>query len=223
MKDRDSFDYSRRRALSDRTSTHIHVLPNLEGAARDALNLCGTEVRNDSAPLPDGGRTDAQRPRDIRGVLKVINNVLFQHGTSFTTVKSRSQPKLPPQGLTSVAMDKLATIAERLEDAMKEAKVNGAQLASACDVSSTAVHKWLNGGKLSADNSACAARALGVREEWLRTGRLPRERDAADIDERQTEKVMELLENLRAPLAALSQAIEALSKARPATGKRKGA
>lgn len=118
-------------------------------------------------------------------------------------------------------MDKLPTIAARLADAMQEAKVNSSQLARACDVSPAAVYKWLNvAGKLSADNLVAAARALGVSEEWLRTGKLPRER-VNGPQEQDLDRVMDLLEGLAGPLSALATAIEQLRKSRP-EGARKG-
>jgi len=112
-------------------------------------------------------------------------------------------------------MDKLPTIAARLDDAMQEAKVNASELARACRVSPAAVYKWLKvDGKLSADNLAAASRALGVSEEWLRTGKLPRER-VNGTQEQDLDRVMDLLEGLAAPLAALAGAIEQLRKSRP--------
>jgi transcriptional regulator with XRE-family HTH domain len=108
-------------------------------------------------------------------------------------------------------MDKLATIAERLSAAMKDGGVSPSDLARACDVTPAAVFKWQHGGKMSADNSAAAARALGVREEWLRTGRLPRER-ANGVQEEGLDEVVDILQGLREPLAALAAAIDKLSK-----------
>lgn len=146
----------------------------------------------------------------------MINNVLFEHGPSLTALKSRTQPQFKRHALTSVDMEKFATLAERLDDAMKAVDVSGSDLARACGVSPAAVSKWLDGTtkKLSADNYASAARALGVREEWLRTGRLPRDREHAEED-RQVDHVIGLLEELQGPLAALAVAIEKLSKSRP--------
>lgn len=199
----------------------VHAIDSFERAAGDALYIARAEPWHDVAPLPDRRRRDAERPRDIRGVLKVINNSAFEHEPSFTIVAPRLQPKFPPAPLTLVAMDKLPTIAARLADAMQEAKVNSSQLARACDVSPAAVYKWLNvAGKLSADNLVAAARALGVSEEWLRTGKLPRER-VNGPQEQDLDRVMDLLEGLAGPLSALATAIEQLRKSRP-EGARKG-
>jgi transcriptional regulator with XRE-family HTH domain len=160
------------------------------------LDFLGAEIRNNSLPFPNGRGTDPKRPRDIRGSLKVIENVLLEHGGTFTIVKSALQPECQPKALTLVAMEKHATIADRLRAAMTDGRVSASDLARACGVSPAAVHKWLNGGKMSADNSAAAARALGAREEQ-------------SMDE-----VITLLENLKGPLAALASAIEKIGKSR---------
>ena len=131
-----------------------------------------------------------------------------------TAFKSRMQPHLKAEGLTSVDMDKHATLADRLKDAMGD-EISASELARACGVSPAAVSKWLDGTtkKLSADNYASAARALGVREEWLRTGRLPRDREHVEED-RQVDRVIDLLSGLQGPLAELASAIDQLSKTR---------
>lgn len=209
----------RRNCRQVRAATHIKLITNSKSAACDPLDLLGTEIRNHSLPLPNGSGTDIERPGDIRGALKVIDNVLLKHEPTFTTVKNALQPRCQPMHLTLVDMDKFATIADRLRASMTESGVSGSELARACDVSPAAVHKWLNGGKLSADNSAAAARALGVREEWLRTGKLPKEREHG-YQEQSLDQVMDLLEDLKGPLAALAAAIEKIGKSRPAVRKR---
>lgn len=198
----------------------VHVGTKLQGPSSDTLKFLGAEVRDYVTPLRNRGRAYAERPGDIRGTLKVIHNGLFQHELTFTRVKEQFQPRCQSMALTSVDMDKLATIADRLRDAIKQADTYPSALAHECRVSPAAVKKWLDGGKMNADNSDAASRALGVREEWLRTGRLPRERDGAEEDS-QAEKVLDILEDLRAPLAALSAAIETLSKTRTQPRKRK--
>jgi transcriptional regulator with XRE-family HTH domain len=203
-----------------RTSSNVELIANPKSAFSDAFKLSGGEVRNDCFPLPDCGGANTQRPRDIRGSLKVINNVLLEHDPPFTTVKRTLQPQCKPNALTSVAMDKLPLIADRLNDAMAEIKISPSQLARACGVSPAAVFKWQTGGKLSADNLAAAARALGVREEWLRTGKLPREREHGS-QEQDLDRIMGLLEGLQGPLAALATAIDQLTKARPEASKKR--
>lgn len=195
----------------DRTPTYIHLVSNSESTACDSLDFLGTELGNDRSPLADCSRADPQRPRDIRGALKVIHNVLLEHAPSLTAVHDLRQPQSKTRVLTSVHMDKLSTLAERLKEAMGDT-VSAADLARECDVSDAAVHKWLVGRtlKLSAENYEKAGRALGVRAEWLRTGKLPREREHGN-DERQIDRVIELLQQLREPLAALSGAIEQLA------------
>jgi transcriptional regulator with XRE-family HTH domain len=196
-----------------RATSHIHLVPNTKRATSHALDLLGTELRNDGAPLAHGGGADAQRPRDIRGSLKVINNVFLEHDTRFTTVKVSAQPQLQKRLLTSVDMDKNETIADRLLDAMHERGVIPSGLAEECRVSPAAVHKWTRGGKLSADNLAAVARALGVREDWLRTGKLPRGREQP-VEDHDIEKVVDMLAELQGPLAALANAIAALTATR---------
>jgi len=100
-------------------------------------------------------------------------------------------------------------------------EVNASELARACKVSPAAVSKWLDGRTvtLKAATFAAASRALGVREEWLRTGRLPKDREAAE-EERQTDQIIAILRDLREPLSALSQAIDALGSAGATSKKR---
>lgn len=197
-----------------RFAPHVQVLTNSHNALGNALNVNSTEVRNDRPPLANSGRADFQRPRDIRGSLKVINNVAFEHVPSVTVVQPNLQPQFKRPALTLVNMTPLETLSERLTDAMRatDPPTTASALARACDVSAAAVGKWLDGGKMSADSLASAARALGVRDEWLRTGRLPRERDSHDT---QVDNVMTLLAGMKEPLAALSAAIEALGRAQP--------
>lgn len=192
----------------DGTPTYVELLPDPERPTCDSLDLLRTEFGDDRSPLAHSRRTDTERPRDIRGALKVIDNVLLQHELSITTVQNEAQPQFPYRMLTSVQME---TLAERLEQAMKEIGVSKSDLARACKVSPVAAGKWLKGGQMKADSQALVARALGVREEWLRTGKLPRERNGAEED-RQIERVIGLLIELREPLAALSSAIDSLTQ-----------
>lgn len=204
----------------DGPPTYIKIVSNLQGTIRDALDRFGAKPRDDSTPLADSSGTDIERPRDIRGSLKVFKNVLFEHGRELTTVDRRLQPQSKKGVLTSVDMESLK---ERLRDAMGT-EISASDLARACKVSPAAVSKWLDGRtkELKADNYVDAARALGVSAEWLRTGRLPRER-TADVEGQQVDRVISILEDLRGPLAALTGAIDALSKVRAEPAKRKGA
>lgn len=216
---------SRSTVSHNRPTTDIKFTPNFQGSTCEPLNIQRTEPRNDGAPLADSGGADLQRPRDIRGILKVIDNVRLEHGPSVTVVTTRMQPHLKTGVLTSVYMDKLETLADRLNSAIEQIeketgdKITPSDLARSCSVSPAAVSKWLDGStkKLSADNYASASRALGVREEWLRTGRLPRERVNAG-EEREIERAMQLLVNLRSPLSELVIAIDKLTKE---TGKKR--
>lgn len=201
-------------SLLDGTTTHVQIATDAKGAFSDAFKLDSAKPGNNSAPLAYGGGADAQRPRDIRGSLKVINNVLLEHAPMLTVFKSSMQPHLRRGLLTSVDMEKNATLADRLKDAMGK-DISASDLARACGVSAAAVSKWLDGTtqKLSAENYANAARALGVRDEWLRTGRLPREREGGTA-ERDMDRVVDILEGLQGPLAALAAAIDQLTKGR---------
>jgi transcriptional regulator with XRE-family HTH domain len=155
----------------------------------------------------------------------VINNVLFEHKLSYTPVEKRLQPQLRAGGLTSVSMDKrLPTLADRLNDAMGD-KITASELARACGVSPAAVGKWKDGQtkELKASNYADAARALGVSETWLRTGKLPREREHG-AEESQVDEVLDLLDNLRGPLTELAAALDRIGRNRPdMSGKRRKA
>jgi transcriptional regulator with XRE-family HTH domain len=214
---------SRRNGSQVRTAAHIKLVSDTKAAASDSLDLKCAQHRNDDSPLSDGSGTDIQRPRDIRGSLKVINNVLLEHEASFTIVKNALQPRYQSGPLTLVDMDKqqLTTISDRIRAAMKEAgDISMSELGRACGVSPAAVSKWLNGGKLSADNLAAAARALGVREEWLRTGKLPKDRENSHA-EQSLDEVMDLLEDLKGPLAALASAIERIGSSRPQSARKR--
>lgn len=173
-------------------------------------------VGHHGAPLRDRNHADPERPSDSGPrPLKMSESLRLKHGPSLTPVRRITQPQSKRGRVTLVSMDLLATFSERLIDAMKEAGVNATELADACGVSSAAVSKWMSGAtkNLTADNSAAVARSLGVREEWLRTGRLPRERQHGE-EERGVEKVLRLLEELKEPLAAVATAINELSELR---------
>lgn len=210
---------SAQRRTRNRPPSYVQILSNFQRTTGDSLNLFSAELRNNGPPLADGRRADGQRPGDIRGRLEVIDNIAFQHADNITTVQSRAQPQFKYSVLTSVDMDKFATLADRLADAMAKTDereaITASDLARACSVSPAAVSKWLDGRTktLKAETFAAASRALGVREEWLRTGKLPRERAGA-LEEHQVDRVIELLQGLREPLAALNAAIEALSATR---------
>jgi len=199
----------------------IHLAIDLQRFRRDPLKLLRAEERHDAPPLADGSRADVKRPSNIRGTLEVIDNVLFEHTSDLTAFKRRMQPHLSKAALTLVDMDRYAALADRLREAMRIATppIKATELAQACDVSDAAVSKWLDGGtkKLSADNYAAAARALGVREEWLRTGRLPMEREFGD-QEREIDQIVQLLDGLQEPLSELVKVIDRLRQARPRQG-----
>jgi transcriptional regulator with XRE-family HTH domain len=115
----------------------------------------------------------------------------------------------------------LVDLADRLDSAMKAVGVSASQLAREMGVSPTAIHYVLKREslKMSADNYDSAARALGVRSEWLRTGKLPRERDTREV---QTERLQAALRDLREPLTALLDAVNELYPPEQSRKKRSG-
>lgn len=64
------------------------------------------------------------------------------------------------------------TLAERLNEAMKESGVTPGDLASACGIRVQAVYQWQSGKtkKLEGDNLLIASKRLHVRPEWLSNG-----------------------------------------------------
>lgn len=64
-------------------------------------------------------------------------------------------------------------LAKRLKFAMDEADVSQAQLARLCGVKPPSVHGWLSGKSkfLRGENLLMAAKALGVSQTWLATGK----------------------------------------------------
>lgn len=204
-----------------RTPPYIKLVADSHCARGDSLDLLGTQLRDHAPPLADGSRADPNRPRDIRGSLKVIQNVLLEHDPMLTAVYQKMQPQFRSPALTLVNMDLLPDPEDRLADAMRVRGVDTPALAKACGVSRVSVGKWLKGGKMSAENYAAAGRALGVHGEWLRIGLLPRERPFAQ-EERELDTVYAVLEAIAGPLAAFSAAIEKLAAMRAQPKKRKG-
>lgn len=205
----------------DGTAPGVQLRVDTDRALGEALNFHSAEPRDNSTPLGDSWAANTQRPRDIRGTLKVINNIFFEHATKLTTVTREKQPRSTKALLTLVNMAKLPELRDRLRDAMKEAGVTAAELASHCKVSRPAMSKLLSGDSknMKAATLASAAKRLGVRDEWLLNGKLPRER-AAGEDIRQTEKILALLDDLRGPISALAKAMEELAEARKDEAKR---
>lgn len=79
------------------------------------------------------------------------------------------------------------SLAKRLTAAMARAKLTQAELARACGVKPPSVHGWLSGKAkfLRGENLLSAARALGVRQQWLATGDGPmvsKDGDAANTE-----------------------------------------
>lgn len=68
------------------------------------------------------------------------------------------------------------TLADRIKEAMREARVDAKELAGACGVQPQAVYQWRSGATKSLEgmNLVKAAARLGVRGAWLGEGRGPK-------------------------------------------------
>jgi phage repressor protein C with HTH and peptisase S24 domain len=75
-------------------------------------------------------------------------------------------------------------LSKRLKIAMDEAGMSQAQLARACGVKPPSVNGWLSGKSkfLRGENLLMAARALGVSEDWLATGKGPMKIEFDDLE-----------------------------------------
>jgi len=72
-------------------------------------------------------------------------------------------------------------LSERLREALETSGMNQRELAAACGVKPPSVNGWLSGKSkfLRGENLLLAAKALNVSDQWLATGKLPKERQAA--------------------------------------------
>lgn len=77
-----------------------------------------------------------------------------------------------PNNQASTLFGMPSTIAERLNEALKDAAKKPADLARACSISAAAVSEWLSGQTkgLKPANLSAAAQFLGVQTDWLATG-----------------------------------------------------
>lgn len=64
----------------------------------------------------------------------------------------------------------MGKIADRIDQCMYQQRMSGAELAEKVKVSRQSINRWLNGHRISDENIAALAHALGVSEEWLRYG-----------------------------------------------------
>lgn len=64
-------------------------------------------------------------------------------------------------------------LSERLQFAMRRAGLSQAELARACGVKAPSVHSWVSGKSkhIRSQNLLAAAKALGVSQTWLATGK----------------------------------------------------
>lgn len=110
---------------------------------------------------------------------KEVNYSALKHAGILTTVTTDSKPKDMQDGVTSASMTKLSERIElRLAEMKKrdpKGKYGPSWLARRVGVSAPAVSKWLSGntGSIKSEHILAAAKALGVRPEWLISGKLP--------------------------------------------------
>lgn len=200
--------------LRNRFPAYIKLVPNTKGPASHMLEFAGTEIRHHDTPLTDGGGGNPERPRDIRGSLKVFKNVLLEHDSDLTAVYLKMQPRLHSDGLTSVNMTgahtTLGEAADRFQKAMKTTRATRKQIAKACGVSLATVGYWFNGQKLiSHDNAKCAAKILRVSAAYLRVeSNDPKE--SQNEGQAEADAVFEALREMKEPLMRMQQIQTAL-------------
>lgn len=198
-------------------TSDIQLGPDLDLPASQLLQLDGTKPGHNGAPLGHRSSAYPERLGDIRGFLKVIQNVLFEHDSKLTTVNRKLQPDSTGKLLTLVAMREPKDLAERLKKAMKDKGLKPSELAGLIGVSKAAMSKLVNGEtkEMKAGNLAEAAKHLGVTQEWLRTGFGEAEsKDRAASDALQVEKILNILDDLSDPITQLASAISELRKTR---------
>lgn len=81
-----------------------------------------------------------------------------------------------------LALANMSTLAERLNEAMREAKVSPADLVRATGAKAPSVHKWVHGitKNLRGNNLVVVASMLNVSEAWLADGVGPKSRTKAE-------------------------------------------
>lgn len=76
-------------------------------------------------------------------------------------------------------MYQLKTMADRIADAMKPdsfVTAAGKLAAAGCEITHTAIHKWVRGGAITEANLAAFCDVYGVNPPWVRYGIGPRDR-----------------------------------------------
>lgn len=76
-------------------------------------------------------------------------------------------------------MDQLTTMAERIADAMRPdsfVTAAGKLAAAGCEITHTAIHKWVRGGAITEPNLEAFCDVYGVNAPWVRYGVGPRDR-----------------------------------------------
>lgn len=122
------------------------------------------------APLRDGRLADLAEVGDGFGAAELVDQVGWVHsrrlGLANRQVNSNSEPpRSYPAGME--------TLADRLRRAMSATGMNQKELAAACGVKPPSVNGWLSEKAkfLRGENLLKAARALGVSQTWLATGK----------------------------------------------------
>lgn len=74
----------------------------------------------------------------------------------------------------------MSTLAERLQESIKEAEISQAEIARACGIKPPSVADWFSGKtkNLKGKNLVIVAQLLNVSESWLADGVGPKERKA---------------------------------------------
>lgn len=208
-------------------AANVEAPTQFEPAPTQALQLQRRVVGHDLAPSTNGGRGNVQRSRDVGGALEMRENIRFQHRrATLTRVGNVYQLQLTAReaktdnGVLTLVNDMSSTIKERLLEAMGD-KFTAADLAQACNVSKVAVHKWLTGQTktLRAQTLAAAAKLLGVRAEWLRTGKGPKSLDEVEAANARVDRLEQAFLRLLEPL---SDAVKLLEEIRKEQGNDRG-
>lgn len=140
--------------------------------SRDALALPPRNRRRLDAANPGRGRRAAQLPDDVAG--QKPSDVLI-HADNIRPAEcslSIARPNAPSPNLTG----RMNTLQDRFQLAMEgPPKVKQADLARACGVKPPTVWAWVKGDakSLEATHLMAAALKLGVRPEWLASGKGP--------------------------------------------------
>lgn len=138
----------------------------------------------DALPLPpgDGRRLDPANPGRGGGPAQLSDDVNGELASGGLVHSPNIRPTeyalsiVRPNSLRPTLLGRMNTLQDRFQHAMKgPPKVSQAALARACKVSPPTVHAWVKGDAetLKGENLMNAAKRLGVRPEWLASGKGP--------------------------------------------------